>query len=499
MWDAKQVSGQGTPVPGSHSSQLAGDGGEEKSQAQGQRQIPTPLETEAQGQAEQSPPTVAPPPNGGYGWVCVLCVAVINAHTWGINSSYGVFLAHYLSTDAFPGATYLQYAFVGGLSISCGMLISPLAVLSTRHFGTHATLYLGTALEAAGLIGASFARTTWHLFFSQGVLFGVGMGFLFVASVGIPPQWFTTRRSLANGISAAGSGFGGLLYSFATGWMLRTIGLAWSFRVLGILAFGVNVVCVTLLRDRHKIIGSRHAAFDIGLFRRVEYLLLSGYGFFSMLGYIALVFSLADYARKLGLGPSQAALVSAILNLGQGLGRPLIGYFSDSVGRINMAALTTMSCAILTFLVWVFAESYAVLVFFALAGGTVTGTFWATIGPVAVEVVGLRHLPSALNLEWLVIVLPCTFSEPIALEIVGRTGSYLGAQLFIGSMYVAAAVCVVLLRGWKIGERHELARLRGGQVGDIYADETGSGSVGDAARVAGRQTLWEHFWKWEKV
>ena len=25
------------------------------------------------------------PPNGGYGWVCVLCVFLINAHTWGIN------------------------------------------------------------------------------------------------------------------------------------------------------------------------------------------------------------------------------------------------------------------------------------------------------------------------------------------------------------------------------------------------------------------------------
>lgn len=26
------------------------------------------------------------PPDGGYGWVCVACVFLINAHTWGINS-----------------------------------------------------------------------------------------------------------------------------------------------------------------------------------------------------------------------------------------------------------------------------------------------------------------------------------------------------------------------------------------------------------------------------
>lgn len=72
-------------------------------------------------QGKEEPP---PPPNGGYGWVCTACCALINGHTWGLNSSYGVFLAHYLATDTFPGATSLEFAFVGGLSISCAMLIS---------------------------------------------------------------------------------------------------------------------------------------------------------------------------------------------------------------------------------------------------------------------------------------------------------------------------------------------------------------------------------------
>lgn len=455
-------------------------------------------------QAEQSPTPqqspVQPPPNGGYGWICTLCVALINAHTWGINSSYGVFLAHYLSTDTYPGATYLEYAFVGGLSISCAMLVSPLATLSTRYFGTHVTLSFGTALEAGGLIGASFANNIWHLFLSQGVAFGIGMGFLFVGSVGIPPQWFTTRRSLANGISASGSGFGGLLYSLAAGAMIRTIGLAWCFRALGLLALGVNAICIILIRDRHKIIGSNHAAFDMKLFKRPEYLLLNGYGFFSMLGYIALVFSLADYAKKIGLDASQAAVISAMLNLGQGLGRPPTGYFSDSIGRINMAALTTFFCGFLAFVIWIFAKSYGVLIFYALIGGTVTGTFWATIGPVTVEVVGLQDLPSALNLEWLIIVLPCTFSEPIALEIYGNTGNYLGTQVFIGFMYTAAALCLLFLRGWKVGELNEIARMKNENLGDtIDAVDVGLGSTDEVARIAGRRAMWKHIWDRRKV
>ncbi|KAF9693222.1 hypothetical protein EKO04_008950 [Ascochyta lentis] len=441
----------------------------------------------------------APPPNGGYGWVCTFCVALINAHTWGINSSYGVFLAHYLRTETFPGATHLQYAFVGGLSISLAMFISPLATLLTRKYGTRLTLLVGTVLETAGLIGASFATSIWQLFLSQGVAFGFGMGFLFVASVGIPPQWFTTKRSLANGVSSSGSGFGGLLYSLAAGAMIKSLGLAWCFRVLGILAFGVNTICLLLIRDRNKIIGSRHKTLDIKLIKRPEFLLLSAYGFFSMLGYIALVFSMADYARSIGLSNSQASIVTAILNLGQGIGRPPMGYFSDSVGRINMAGSATFLCGLLSLVVWSFAKSYGLLIFYALIGGTVAGTFWATVGPVTVEVVGLQDLPSALNLEWLVTVLPCTFSEPIALELATGTGGYLGTSLFVGFMYTAAAACVLLLRGWKIGEQDEITRLDGEYPPGGRITGTNAELTSKLARKRGRRVMLKNVWKWRKV
>jgi hypothetical protein len=79
--------------------------------------------------------------------------------------------------------------------------------------------------------------------------------------------------------------------------------------------------------------------------------------------------------------------------------------------------------------------------------------FWATIGPVGAEVVGLQTLPSALSIVWIVLVLPCTFAEPIGLELRTISGdTYLHAQIFTGFMYIGAALCMWFLRAWKISE-----------------------------------------------
>jgi MFS family permease len=428
------------------------------------------------------------PPNGGYGWVCVACCFLINCHTWGLNSSYGVFLAHYLSTKTFPGASRLSFAFVGGLSIGSAMLTSPVATMSVRRFGTNSTMLLGVFFETASFIGASFTTQTWQLFLSQGLCYGIGLGFLFVASVGIIPQWFTTRRSLANATSAAGSGLGGLVYSLAASAMIERIGLPWAFRVLGIVSCFVNTICALLLRDRNKQLRPTQLAFDHRLFRQLDFGLLSAWAVLSMLGYVVLIFSLANYAQSIGMTASQGGVVAAMLQLGQMLGRPPIGYFSDTFGRLNMASSMTFLCGLFNILIWVFAKSYGVLIFYALVGGTVAGTFWTTIAPVAAQVYGLKELPSVLNLTWLIITLPVLFSEPIALEIVSfNGGSYLGAQLFTGFMYFGAAAALWILRARQLSDVQRVqANITYGPGNiDLVAETQGSAGEGDNA--AGRR------------
>ncbi|EXJ77382.1 hypothetical protein A1O3_09608 [Capronia epimyces CBS 606.96] len=400
-----------------------------------------------------------PPPDGGYGWVCVACIFFINGHTWGVNSTYGVFLSYYLNNDYFPHTSALTYAFIGGLSISQAVLIAPLATHVIHLYGTKVCLHLGVFFETLALIGASFARQRYQIILAQGFCFGWGMGFLFVGSVGIIPQWFDKKRSVANAIAAAGSGLGGLMYSLVTQRVIDTMGLPWAFRVLGICSFAVNLTASNLIRDRNKQTGSRHRALDTKILRRPEFLFLQGWSWFSMLGYTILLFSLPAYGRSIGLTAQQSSIVGAVLNLGQMLGRPFIGLTSDRWGRLNLATFYTFLCGVFCLSFWIPAEVVSspmgLLCFFAIVGGALAGTFWATIAPVAAEILGLADLPAGLSLTWLIMVPPTTCAEAIALQLRrqhAHSWVYLPPQIFTALTYFAAALCLWVARGWKVGQ-----------------------------------------------
>ncbi|TGO61167.1 hypothetical protein BCON_0029g00080 [Botryotinia convoluta] len=372
------------------------------------------------------------PPDGGYGWIY----------------SYGIFLAHYLGTNTFPGASDLGFAFVGGISLSMAQLIAPVATITTREWGTRTTLTIGIILQTAALLGASWSTEIWQLFLSQGLCFGFGMGMQFSATVGIVPQWFDRRRSLANGIGTAESGIGGLIYSLASSALIQRWGTGWAFRILAIASAAACGFLAIIIKDRNKAIGAVQIAFHTSLLKRPEFLLTLAWGCLSVLGYVVLLFSIPAYTNTVGLSVSQGSILGAMINLGGGLGRPIIGYVSDDFGRINTALVCTFLAGLFSLVVWIFAKSFGVLIFYALIGGAVSATFTTTVAPVGAEVVGLQLLPSALSIFWVSVVVPSTFAEPIALWL--RTNN--DAQIFTGFMCMGATISLWLVRAWKISE-----------------------------------------------
>lgn len=311
------------------------------------------------------------------------------------------------------------------------------------------------------LLAASFATKIWHLFLSQGVCFGYGMGFLYITATSILPKWFARRRSLVLGIASAGAGIGGLAYNLGAGVGVEKVGLPWTYRILAFCSLAMNLIGSLLLKDRKTTTSSSSSSsspssnegktFDVRDYGRVQVVLVVLWGLLTELGFITLLYSLPNYATSIGLSARQGSVIGAMLNLGLGVGRPLVGFYSDVLGRINMASIMTFSCGVLCLALWVPAKTFPVLIVFALLSGSVMGTFWTCFAPVTAEVVGMQKMPSTLSMICFSLVVPTTFAEPIALELVGSFG-YLSSQIFVGCMFLGGAASTLALRSWKIHE-----------------------------------------------
>jgi hypothetical protein len=75
-----------------------------------------------------------------------------------LSKSYGVYLAN----NIFPGATYLDFAFVGGLSISQTMLVSPIAtmIVAGTYWATIAPVS-AEVCQASGSTGCAVNYLAW--------------------------------------------------------------------------------------------------------------------------------------------------------------------------------------------------------------------------------------------------------------------------------------------------------------------------------------------------
>lgn len=165
-----------------------------------------------------------------------------------------MYLSFNTSAIRYPEYRPLDYAFIGGLNFALAMLAAPAITFLARKLGIQLLMLMGAAMLSGGFITASFASHLWHLYLSQGALVGLGVGFIYVPSIAILSQWFTSRRSLANGIRAAGSGIGGLIFSLTTGARINNIGLEWSLRMIGILTGVANTIAAAFIRDRNSVV-----------------------------------------------------------------------------------------------------------------------------------------------------------------------------------------------------------------------------------------------------
>jgi MFS family permease len=116
-------------------------------------------------------------------------------------------------------------------------------------------LATGIFLVVFGMMMTSLATTYWQIFLAQGLCVGLGASCLFLPSVAIVATYFSTKRALAIGISAAGGSIGSVIYSIIFHRLQSKVGASWATRVIGFitlctLSISMMVMKTAFLRQR---------------------------------------------------------------------------------------------------------------------------------------------------------------------------------------------------------------------------------------------------------
>jgi MFS family permease len=393
----------------------------------------------------------------GYAWVIVFGVFLLNFSTWGMNSGFAIYFSYYLNNDTFEGASKLDYSAIGGIAFGGGLLFSPFINYLQGRIGTRPLIMLGNCLQFMGLMMASFSVSRWQLYMTQGVINSFGLACISLPGITLLPQYFKKRRTLLGGLATAGSGVGGIVFNLGMQKVIQTRDVFWALRCQSIIAFGLVWIAVAILRSRSKNAKIEFTIIDMQCLRCTGFWFFVLYVITCMFAYVVVLYTLVNFTTSLGYSEYEGSIVSAMVQLGSCIGRPLVGLTADKIGSITMALIAYTLCAIFALAMWIPARNYATIIVFALIMGSLMGSIYGTVAPSIARLVGMNKLNVTFCMLWMFLGGAGIASPVIGVSLKTGGGGFVDAtqyvycSVFAGVSFAVCALSLLLLRGYVLG------------------------------------------------
>ncbi|KAJ6780104.1 hypothetical protein PWT90_01033 [Aphanocladium album] len=389
-------------------------------------------------------------PDGGYGWIIVLSGAMLMWWASGTTYAWGVVQRKLVDQHLAGPATL---SFIGSLQASMPAWFAVLDAFAMRRWlGSRKLAMLGMFTMGLGGILASFCTESIPgLFITFGFLAGAGGSCGFAVVAAVPAQYFNTRRGLANGLIFAGSGFGGATNSFFMDALIRKLGLAWAFRVLGLVTIATGMFAGWFMTERTKIPDKRFV--DMKLFKNANFTLLwlaAAVGNFPI---FVPPFFLPLYNQALGFSSSTGAGLVAGFTLSSAVGRILCGFCCDRFGPVNVLLASLLLSAFSMLVIWPVSQSLAPLAIFCILNGVSNGGFFSCTPTVATSIFGSQRVSVVMGMIMTAWAGGYLLGSPIAgylLEAFGGANgglkAYRPAMIYAGGLALISAILLGIMR-----------------------------------------------------
>lgn len=391
-----------------------------------------------------------------YGWAVVGATFVLLFLGFGAAYSFAAFFTSLRDEfDASRGDVSLVFALTGFLYFALGAVSGTIA----DRIGPRRVVLVGVALMTAGLLLASQAQALWQVYFTYSLGVGLGVGLIYVPTVGAVQRWFVRRRGFASGLAVMGIGVGTLVLPPATSGFIELTSWRWAYFALAMLSLTGGLVSAMLLehspgkRGLHPDgdtaghvapsapiagMGTREAV------RSRNFALLYASGFSTSLGLFIPFAHLAPYAKDHDLGDGVGAWLVGFIGVGSAVGRLGLGGSADRLGRRRslVGAFAGMGVALLW---WLVATDLWSLVVFSLAFGVAYGGFVALMPALTTDYFGGRNAGGIIGILYSSAGIGALIGPVLAGVIYDAQGSYTLPILFGAAMNAVAVACILAL------------------------------------------------------
>ncbi|KAG0205395.1 hypothetical protein BGX28_003016 [Mortierella sp. GBA30] len=426
------------------------------------------------------------------GWLAVLGSMLIHCFVFAPTEFvFGIFEHHY--QEVFKDSTASSIAFVGTTGSAITYIAGFLSGIVADRFGFRPTAFAGTVIMTVSLVLASFSTQLWHLYVTQGVLFGVGASFTYYPAIAVPSQYFVKNRGLAIGIAVSGTGLGGFILAPLTQVMIDRIDIFWSLRILALLLFVVCGGASVLIKERKEdtsleaenmqegqetttdqertIIPRSEKDLEEGelknlgdadessknkdkkpsffqslhVFKDPQFLSLTLAELAASIGYLIPLYYMQTYAIYIGLTADEGALILGISNGSAFVGRILLGIVADRFSNTKTLLFCCWATAFSVMFFWMIAKSFGTLLLMGVTVNLFIGAYVSLVPVAVAESFGTQTIASMIGLMYAAGGLAMWGGSPLAGFILDSTLpnlSYTPVIMTAGGSMILGAVCV---------------------------------------------------------
>ncbi|XP_070704466.1 monocarboxylate transporter 4-like [Pempheris klunzingeri] len=399
-------------------------------------------------------------PDGGWGWAVLAGCFVITGFSYAFPKAVSVFFKELIREF---GVGYSDTAWISSILLAMLYGTGPLCSVLVNRFGCRPVMMVGGLFASLGMILASFSTSIIHIYLSIGVVTGLGLALNFQPSLIMLNRYFSEKRPLANGLSAAGSPVAlcclsplGQVLQYQYGWR-------GGFLILGGILLNC-CVCGALMKplvapktlkamdlDQDTKEGTEGAEekkpksklLDFSVFKNCGFLIYTVAASIMVLGLFVPPVFVVSYAKELGNEDTKSALLLSILGFIDIFARPTCGVIAG-LKWVRPRCVYLFSFALIfngtTDLLGSQAKDYNSLVVFCIFFGISYGMVGALQFEVLMTVVGTEKFSSAIGLVLLMEAIAVLVGPPGAGRLLDATKNYMYVFLLAGSEVVLSAV-----------------------------------------------------------